>query len=114
VTRGEVWWALLTPPPTTSRAPHMVLLLSWDAGRGIRDRVTVAPITSRIRGLDAEVYLDEADGMAHACVVNLDIVATILSTTLDRRVTKLGDAKMREVERAIHRALGMRLPCAVR
>lgn len=112
--RGEVWWATLPPPPTTSRVPHMVLLLSWDAGRHIRDRVTVAPITSRIRGLDAEVRLDESDGMAHACVVNLDIMATILLTTLDRYVTTLSDTKMREVERAIHRALGIRLPCSIR
>lgn len=92
----------------------MVLLLSWDAGKRIRDRVTVAPITSTIRGLDAEVLLDEGDGMDHACAVNLDVIATILLSSLDRRVTQLSDAKMRAVERAIHRALGIRLPCAMR
>ena len=92
----------------------MVLLLSWDADLRIRDRVTVAPITSQIRGLDAEVFLDHTDGMQHACAVNLDVIATILRSTLDRRVTQLSDAKMQEVERAIHLALGMRLPCEVR
>lgn len=92
----------------------MVLLLSWDARLRIRDRVTVAPITSQIRGVDAEVLLDHNDGMQHACVVNLDVIGTILRSTLDRRVTQLSDAKMREVERAIHLALGMRLPCEAR
>lgn len=42
----------------------MVLLLSWDADLHIRARVTVAPITSHIRGLDAEVLLRTDEGRA--------------------------------------------------
>jgi mRNA interferase MazF len=113
--RGEVWWAA-TPQPsagsaTTGRRP--VLLLSWDAGLGIRDRVTVAPITTRIRGLDAEVLLGESDGVDEQCVVNCDIVATVLLAPLQERITALSDAKMQQVERALHIALGMDLPCTI-
>jgi mRNA-degrading endonuclease toxin of MazEF toxin-antitoxin module len=46
--------------------------------------------------------------------VNLDVIATIPRSVLDRRVAQLSEAKMGEVERAIHLALGMRLPCEVR
>lgn len=92
----------------------MVLLLSWDAGYRFRDRVTVAPITTRIRRLDAEVFLDHNDGFEQGCVVNMDVIATILRSDLDRRVLQLGEAKMAEVDRAVHLALGMRLPCEVK
>ncbi len=91
----------------------MVLLLSWDAAHRFRDRITVAPITTNIRGLDGEVFLDHNDGLDCGCVVNLDVIATIPRSVLDRRVVRLGDAKMRAVERAMHVALGMPLPCGV-
>jgi mRNA-degrading endonuclease toxin of MazEF toxin-antitoxin module len=92
----------------------MVLLLSWDAAHRFRDRITVAPITTRVRSLDAEVFLDHNDGFEHGCAVNLDVIATILRSDLDRRVLQLGEAKMEAVDRAVHRALGMRLPCEVK
>lgn len=91
----------------------MVLLLSWDSRYSFRDRVTVAPITSNIRGLDAEVLLDHNDGFERGCAVNLDVIATIRRSVLDRRVLQLSEAKMKQVERAIHLALGMALPCEV-
>ena len=89
----------------------MVLLLSWDAGLPFRDRVTVAPITSVIRGLDAEVFLDESDGLSTACVVNLDVLQTVVRSSLQTRVVELSVDRMVEVDKAIHRALGMALPC---
>jgi mRNA interferase MazF len=92
----------------------MVLLLSWDAGMDFRDRVTVAPITTTIRGLDAEVVLDQDDGMREVCAVNCDIIATVFNSTLTRYVTRLSKEKMRQVERAVHEALGMTLPCMLR
>jgi mRNA interferase MazF len=94
----------------------MVLLLSWDAGENIRDRVSVAPVTSTIRGLDAEVELRKSDGVPHRCVVNLDEIAAVPYTIIhrERRVCRLSEAKLLEVSRAIHLALGMRLPCPLR
>ena len=93
----------------------MVLLPSWDTGLGIRDRVTVAPVTSTIRDLDTEVLLGESDGLPRLCAVNLDIIATILYTALEKRgrVTRLGLERMRQVDRAIHIALGLSLPGTV-
>jgi mRNA-degrading endonuclease toxin of MazEF toxin-antitoxin module len=73
----------------------------------------VAPVTTNIRGLDAEVFLDHRDGMPAGCVANLDIIATIHRKVLVERITQLSDAKMAEVERAIHLGLGIQLPCQV-
>ncbi|RPJ34838.1 MAG: type II toxin-antitoxin system PemK/MazF family toxin [Planctomycetaceae bacterium] len=51
--RGEVWWADLPPP--TGRRP--VVLLSRDDAYAVRALVTVAPVTTRIRSIPAEVPL---------------------------------------------------------
>jgi mRNA-degrading endonuclease toxin of MazEF toxin-antitoxin module len=48
------------------------------------------------------------------CVANLDTIATIPRRLLVERLCTLSNARIREIERAIQRALGMRLPCAVR
>ncbi len=122
--RGEVWQVSSPPPPSTAstptqlqaaRSPHYVLLLSWDAGQSTRDRVTVAPISTEIRDLDAEVLLDRSDGMPQRCAINLDIMATILNSRIipGSRQTALTFFKMREVERAIHLALNISLPCTI-
>jgi mRNA interferase MazF len=75
--------------------------------------VTVAEVTTTIRGLDAEVVLGTDDGMPRRCVANLDRIVTIGRSILDRHITSLGRERMAEVERAIHLALGMPLPCQV-
>ena len=106
--RAEVWWAERPPGQR-----HPVLLLSWDAHGDWRSRVTVADITTNVRGLDAEVPLDENDGMPRPCVVNLDSLATIPRSILRSRVTTLGSTRTAQVNRALHLALGMQLPCAV-
>lgn len=107
--RAEVWWAERPPGQR-----HPVLLLSWDAHGDWRDRITVADITTRVRGLDAEVPLTAGDGMPRACVVNLDNLATVPRRVLVERVTTLGQRRMAEVNRALHHALGMPSPCGVK
>jgi len=89
----------------------MVLLLSWDAGESTRDQVTVALVTGTIRSTRQEVKLDHRDGMKKTCVVNLDTLYTIPVGGLKRRERRISDAKMRDVERAVHYALGIELPC---
>ncbi len=106
--RGEIWWAERPPGQR-----HPVLLLSWDAHGNWRDRVTVADVTTRVRGLDAEVPLAEADGMARRCVVNMDNIATVPRSILRSRITRLSPSRMDQVSRAAHIALGFPPPCEV-
>ncbi len=101
--RGEVWWAHL-PPPQGARP---VLLVSRDKALQVRALVTVAGITTRIRGLAAEVALTPEDGMPKACVVNADVLLTIEKAFLQRRICELPGAKMQEVARALKFALGL-------
>jgi mRNA interferase MazF len=71
--RGEVWWAELPPP--AGRRP--VVLLSRDEAYSVRELVTIAPVTSRIRGIPTEVRLGPEDGLPKPCVINLDTITTI-------------------------------------
>ena len=71
--RGEIWWTELEPP--AGKRP--VVLLSRDEAYAVRSLVTIAPVTTRIRGIAAEVPLTVEDGMPQACVVNLDVITTI-------------------------------------
>ena len=68
--------------------------------------VTIAPITSAVRGVASEVFLTEADGMKGPCAVNLHNIVTIRKEDLGRRVASLSHARMAEVCAAIGFAFG--------
>ncbi len=101
--RGEIWWAELQAP--TGRRP--VLLLSRNEAYAVRELVTVAPVTTRIRNIPSEVHLGPEDGLPQLCVVNLDTITTIAKRSLCDRLTTLSFEKLREVELAFHFALGL-------
>ncbi len=101
--RGEIWWAELPQP--AGRRP--VILLSRDEAYQVRRLVTIAPITTRIRGIPVEVPLGPKDGMPRECVVNLDSVTTIPKDALTERVTVLARSRMTAVDRALKFALGL-------
>jgi mRNA interferase MazF len=68
--------------------------------------VTVAPITSTIRGVPSEVALGLEDGMRQPCVVNLHNVVTVSQQRLGRRLAQLSPRRMSEVCAAVAFALG--------
>ena len=101
--RGEVWWAAI--PNNAER--HPVLVLTRDRVIPVRNRVTVAPISSTHRAIPVEVELDEDDGMPHTCWVNLDDIVTVPKSVLVGRVTRLSLEKMSAIRDAILVALGL-------
>ena len=101
--RGEVWWAKL-PDPIKTRP---VLLLSRTKAIEIREYVTIAEVTSTIRDIPSEVVLGVEDGLPKKCVVNLDVINTIPKRMLFNRITRLKDAKFKEVEKALKFALSI-------
>ena len=101
--RGEVWWADL-PQPYGHRP---VLLLSRDEAYLVRNQVIVTPVTTRIRGIPAEVALGPEDGLPRASVANLDVIMTPSKDRIQERITVLSPEKLREVEAAIHFVLGL-------
>ena len=101
--RGEIWWAELETP--AGKRP--VVLLSRDEAYIVRSLVIVAPVTTRVRSIPAEVPLTVEDGMPQACVVNLDIITTVPKDCLRSRLTTLNHRKLKEVEAAVRFALDL-------
>ncbi len=102
--RGEVWWAELPQP--AGRRP--VVLLSRDEAYGIRELITVAPVTTRIRHLPIEVPLGNEEGLPRSCAANLDTIATIPRKTLTERVSLLSPSKVAALDEALKYALGLK------
>jgi mRNA interferase MazF len=63
-----------------------VLVLTRDVVRPHLGRVTVAPITSTIRGLSTEVPVGPANGLTQASVVSCDNIVTAPVTALGRQL----------------------------
>jgi mRNA interferase MazF len=101
--RGEVWWADI--PQSVGRRP--VLLLTRDRAYDVLQNILVAPISRRRRGIRAEIPLGFNEGVEPESYVNLDAMQQIQKRWLLDRVGSLDRAKMREVEDAIHYALGL-------
>jgi mRNA interferase MazF len=102
--RGEVWWANL--PSAVGRRP--VVLLSRNAAYRVRELISVAPVTTRVRGIPSEVSLGSDEGLPRACAANLDLLTTIPKRSLESRVSMLSPLKLSHVERALHFSLGLR------
>jgi mRNA interferase MazF len=92
-------------PRPAGRRP--VILLSRDEAYEVRRLVTVAPVTTRVRGIPVEVPLSPKDAMPRECVANLDTVTTIPQDALRERLTVLSRSKMTAVDAALRFALGL-------
>ena len=86
------------PAPDKQRP---VLVLTRQSVIDLLGRITVAPITSTIRGVPSEVMLGPDDGMKQPCAVNLHNVVTVAKMGLGRRVAHLdGPSHGRDLRRA--------------
>lgn len=84
-----------------------VLVLTRAGVRPHRSRVTVATITSTVRGLSVEVPVGPADGLDHPSVVNLDEITTILVEDLGPQIGQLAAAKEPALAAAVFHAFGL-------
>jgi len=71
-------------------------------------RVTVAPVTSTIRGVASEVALGTEDGLKQPCAINLHNIVTVPKEGLGRRVAQLNERRLDQICAAIAFALGCR------
>ena len=102
IARGEV--RLYQFPHPDKRRP--VVVLTRESALTYLSSVTVAPVTSTVRGVPSEVLLTVADGMKGACVVNLHNVVTVSRAHLGRRVAMLSPERMKQICAALGFALG--------
>lgn len=77
------------------------VILTRGAVRRFRTRVTIAPVTSTVRGLSTEVRVDEANGLDHESVISLDNIATVSVDHVGRLVGYLTPEQDRELAQAI-------------
>lgn len=101
--RGELWWANL-PEPVGHRP---VLLLSRNRAYVSRALIIVAPLTTQIRNVRAEVALGREEGLRRESVANLESLATIPKDALQDRIGALSPPKITEVDDALRFALGL-------
>ena len=102
IARGDVRFYQFAPPD--KKRP--VVVLTRDSAIAYLSTVTVAPITSTIRGVPSEVVLNEEDGIKAPCAVNLHNAVTISQNRLGRRVGQVSSFRMKEICLALRFSLG--------
>lgn len=99
--RGEVWLAQV------GRKKRPVVVLTRSEVLDVRALVTIAEVTTSIRGLAAEVALDHVEvGLDQPSVVNCDGLHTVAQDSLTTHVGEVGSDTMRKVCTAVGYALG--------
>lgn len=101
VNRSDIWLAQV------GRKTRPALVLTRPEVIDVRAMVTVAEVTTTIRGHAAEVELDiEESGLDRPSVVNCDGLHTVARSSLTRFVNSVDEETMDRVCAAIGYALG--------
>ena len=84
-----------------------VLVLTRELVLPHLSRVTVAPITSTIRGLSTEVPVGRDNGLDHDSVISCDNLVTVPATNLGRLVGYFVAHQEAQLTEAIHTAFDL-------
>jgi mRNA interferase MazF len=84
-----------------------VLILTRELVRPHLTTVTIAPITTTIRGLSTEVPVNVANGLAGPSVVSCDNVTTIPTAALGKQIGLLLDHQEQTLSDAIRAAFDL-------
>lgn len=95
--RGEIRWYKFKAPD--KKRP--VLILTRDSILEYLGEVTIAPITSTVRNIPSEVFLNRHDGMMKDCAINFDHIQTISKGKMGPLITTLSADKLHQVRKAI-------------
>jgi len=102
IARGEVRFYQFAAPD--KKRP--VVVLTRNSAIAYLSTVTVAPVTSTIRGVPSEVVLTVEDGMKTPCAVNLHNTVTVSQQRLGKRLALLSPERMNEVCAALRFSVG--------
>lgn len=84
-----------------------VLVLTRELVRPHLNTVTVAPITTTIRGLSTEVQVDAENGLTGPSVVSCDNITTIPAHALGAQIGSLFEPQERALSQAIRAAFDL-------
>lgn len=101
VARGDVWWG-----ETPQEKGRPFLIVSRDSANAVMQRVLVAPVTRRVRGLPSELTLASDEGLPVESVASFDNLRPFPKAMLVRRLGALGPR-----QHEICRAAGAALDC---
>jgi mRNA interferase MazF len=102
VGRGQIW--LFSFPRPDKKRPVLVLTRQDMIGR--LHSVTVAPLTSTIRGVPSEVVVGTESGLKQPSTINLHHAATVPRAGLRTFVGSVPASTMQQVREALLFALG--------
>ena len=103
MSHGEICWYRFARPD--KRRP--VLILTRDSAIPYLSDITIAPITSTIRGIPSEVLLTQMDGMPRECAINLDHMQTVPKSKIGSAITAVSSDRLKEVRQALLFALNL-------
>lgn len=111
--RGCVYWVEIPDEPGRKRRPALVL--SPDVRNALANDLIVAPLSSVLRDAPTHVHLRRGEGgLKLPSVVKCEQITTLQKARLVP--TALGGplsvGRMREIERAVLRAIGVMVPLA--
>ncbi len=100
VRRGDIWLA------DVGHKTRPVLVLTRDEVIDVRANVTVAEVTTQVRGLAVEVPVGMETGIDESSVINCDGIHTIPQRRLTQQIGAIEDEVLSDVCAAIATALG--------
>ncbi|HJY46212.1 MAG TPA: type II toxin-antitoxin system PemK/MazF family toxin [Propionibacteriaceae bacterium] len=83
------------------------LILTREIVRPHLSRVTIAPISSRVRGLTVEVPVGQSNGLDQDSVINCDNIVTVPTSAVGRQVGFLWSEQEPGLSEAIHAAFDL-------
>ena len=86
-----------------------VVVLTREPVRAAMRRVTVAPITTTVKGLSTEVAVGTENGLEQPGVISCDNIITIDKAALGRHVGFLFERQERDLAAAVANAFALRV-----
>lgn len=86
------------------------LVLTREPARAAMTKVTVAPITSTVKGLASELLVGPENGLDHRCAASLDNVITVPRALLGRTLGFLTTEQEAQLARAVVVAYDLDVP----
>ncbi len=83
------------------------LILTREIVRPYLARVTVAPLTTTVRGLSTEVHVGPANGLDHDCVISCDNITTVPADLIGRQIGYLLPSQEEALTAAIRAAFDL-------
>ncbi len=81
------------------------MILTREAVIPYLGEVTVVPITTTVRDIPSEVFLNKEDGVPKECAINCDHLQTVSKAKIGTLITTLSIEKLTQVSKAIRFAI---------